>query len=189
MNKKIIIPLAILAVILPAIGVIVTEQTDSSIDMNSEKIHSIMEVSKIERSMSEILEKSQVIIEGTILSTEAISKQIDADSEREMIFTIATVQVNQVLKGDIDSKIVKVQMFGGEMEKRIVEAPRMDVNKNDQVIMLLFSDPEADYLGGNYGLADWDKGIFKNENGSAKSFAETRSIPYDDLKEAIKLGK
>ena len=189
MNKKIIIPLAILAVLLPATGFMINDQTDSSINMNSEKIHSVMEVSKIKRSMPEILDKSQVIIEGIILSAESISKQIDEDSDRKMVFTVATVQVIEVLKGEVDSKIVKVQMFGGETAEQIVDAPRLDVNENDQVIMLLFSDPEADYLEGNYGLADWDLGIFKKDNDSAKSFSETRSIPYDDLKEAIKNGK
>ncbi len=177
MNKKIVIPIAVLAIILPAIGIM-------SIDTSNDVISGHIIGSSAGLTIPELVSSSDLTIEGTILKTSTVTKILEGDSP--MVFTIAKVRVNEVLYGDLTEKTITVQMFGGIDGKYEITTDRLSVAENDQVIMILFKDTNADYLGGNYGLASMTDAIYKQDNGNAKSSNTSKSIPYDDLKEAIK---
>lgn len=191
MKLKIIIPIAMLAVVLSVVGVMsMTEPTQNqpSPSMTPSDAHKMITVmSADERSFNfrELVDASDIIIEGKIVDTQTIEKKIDPEHRLSTIFTVATVKVSQVLKGESED-VIQVQLYGGETENRILITERLSIEKNDNVIMFLELDPENDLFAGNYNLVAQMQGLYKTELDQANNIIEERTIPTNELKRAIK---
>ena len=107
MNKKIIIPLAILAVILPAIGVIVTEQTDSSIDMViTEDITGDDDVKKLLRRVNSSLRLQDIpiVVAGKSFGSSFINELLGLGVQDIILLPVA--------KETLQAKVEKAVMEG-----------------------------------------------------------------------------
>lgn len=186
MKRKTIIPIGMLAAALLAISITSISMIEPTQDQPStnlalsetDKMTTVMSTDERLFTFQELVDTSDVIIEGTILDTRTIEKKMDPEHRLPTIFTIATVEVSQVLKGEA-KEVIQVQLYGGETEDRIVIAERLDVEKRDDVIMFLELDPENDLFGGNYNLVAQMQGLYKIELEQANNILEERAMSTD----------
>lgn len=188
MNKKLLLPIIAIVAILPVLAMTsFSEPTtiESNISTTSEKEIQIYSYSERIFTVPELYETADLVIEGKILNTMPFEKLVDKEHKRPWLFTIATVQIQEVIKGDVTPKTIKVQLLGGETLDRIGVSERLDVDKNDTVIMFLELDPENIY-GSNYNLVTPSQALYQVQDGNAYKFEEDRVIPVEEFKQALK---
>ncbi|MEP3838819.1 MAG: T9SS type A sorting domain-containing protein [Algibacter sp.] len=86
-------------------------------------------------SLEKQIEKSSLVIEG-----EVIAKQSFWDANHEKIYTVNTVKVFKVFKGDVKS-VVEIITLGGVLgnEAQVV-SPSLDLNVNDAGVFTLYDN-------------------------------------------------
>lgn len=191
MNKKNILPLIAVMAILPVIAMVSFSESsfnESSMTKSytdTDKELQIISSSERNFTIPELYDTADLVIEGKILNTMPFEKLVDKEHKKPWLFTIATVQIQEVLKGEVTSKAIRVQLLGGETEDKIAISERLDVQKSDVVIMFLELDPENIY-GSNYNLIAPTQSLFQIHDGNAFKYEEERTIPVEAFKNALK---
>ncbi len=196
MKTKIIIPLVILATLLPAIGIISsfgeqipTPHKPQSIP-ETDKIVSILDSDRVLYTMPELVKTADLIIVGQVTSVEPYEKMVDPQHDSPWLFTLATVQIQEILKGQTDQKTVKVQLMGGESDTQVSLYDRLDVKPNETFVLFLSKSPTStstSMYGDNYSVTSTINGLYVIDGDTAKAYEELNSLPLDGLKLSIAL--
>lgn len=193
MNKKIIIPLALLVAIIPAIGLTSSYENDEitqtvhtpTLIPHTDKIVSHADFDTRNMSLSESVDVASLIIKGTVLSTESFEKKVNPEHNAPWVFTVATVQISEVLKGDYTEKTIKVQMLGGETDARLALVEGSLAEEGEEVIMLL-NNKETSIFAPNYNLiTQAGDGMYTIQENEAVSYNDSKSMQLDRLIESI----
>lgn len=190
MNRKIMILLVAAIATLPIFGML-------GMSLDQEEIHSkplnisdtnkmvtVHSFDEVAFTLPELVSASELIIKGSVLDVTSFEKKVDPEHKMPWIFSIAKVQVQDVLKGESTEKIVRVQLYGGETEERVFLSEGHDVKVTDDVIMFLERDPESIY-GSNYALVSPISSMYLIDDDVAKHYYEEKSLSVDSLKESI----
>jgi len=186
MNKKILLPLLVLAVI-PVIGFgLIPDDADrlgkefaANYPGATIGVHSLEE----EISEQEEVDRASLIIEGTIIETDTYWKIVRSDSPPR-IFTDFTVKVDEVIKGE-SKKIVKVTMSGGEKDGVTTYTEGSKIKNGDKVIMILGQDISS-VFGDSYTPISISKSTYViDDDEKANNKINDRSDNKDKVKERI----
>jgi len=188
MNRGILLPVAVAAVLLPAL--LFASEQDHLEHMrpmipDSDKALAIQSSDEVAFTLQERAKHSDLVIEGVVTNTASLKKQIDPSDDGYWVFTIATVKVNDVFKGETDEGTVDVQLYGGETDDVTAVFERHDIELNDDVIMFLEKNPDS-IAGDNYALVGPTSGMYLIEGDSAKHYYEEMTLTAADLRDAVK---
>jgi len=189
MNRGILLPVAVVAVLLPVLLLFASEQAHlehmQPMIPDSDKVLAIQSSDEVAFTLQERAKHSDLVIEGVVTNTASLKKQIDPSDDGYWVFTIATVKVNDVFKGETDEGTVDVQLYGGETDDVIAIFERHDIELNDDVIMFLEKNPDS-IAGDNYALVGPTSGMYLIEGDSAKHYYEEMTLTAADLRDAVK---
>lgn len=129
------------------------------------------------------IDRSQLVIEGKILSADSYWKIVNPESNPR-IFTDYRVQVLDVIKGSSD-KVITVTMQGG-IKDGITETPQSHLlEKGDTVIMVLGKDIFS-IFGDKYTPISVSKSVYLiDESGNAENKLGERTNTKDIVKSRI----
>ena len=191
MNQKIILPIVAAAVLLPVLAMLATPTEQTHIEPrpleipNTDKVVSIQSLDEVAFTLQERTKHSDLIIEGIVIGMVPLEKQIDPEDDSVWVFTVATVKVDEIFKGETEETTVNVQLYGGETDYEIAIAERHDIQINDTIIMFLEKNPDS-IAGDNYALVGPTSGMYLIEDDTAKHYHEEKSLTAENLKDAIK---
>ena len=190
MNKKIILTLVAIAVIIPVLGI---EMMPDNVD--ADKIGkefaanypgaTIMTSSLEERiSEQEEVNRAQLIIEGVILEEKTFWK-LDQGDKHPYILTEYVVKVNDVIKGDMSvDQTVNVLMRGGTLDGVTSYNKSLDIEAGDNVIMILGKDITSIW-GEYYFPISVTKSTYAIDDDLAKNYLESRNMDKTLLKDKL----
>ncbi len=192
MNKKIFIPIFVLVAIIPAIGLL-SESNDDTATMISKMIvpHNDKTISFVDfdsRAMDlpEAVDRSTLIIIGTVLDTHSFDKKINLSHEEPWTFTIANVMVDDILKGDNPGKVIQVSMIGGESDERIALVSGSLAKEKERVVMFLELDEDGVFAP-HYNLITQAGGMYTIQDNIAENYDESKSMQLDRLVESVSI--
>ena len=213
MNKKIFIPLIVVAVVAVSAGVYGFDQTNSNYNPFADAKYadnistmtyenpwksytgdkSVKSISGVFEALSlqEIVNLSDLIISGSIKDIEYVEEATNPDAPEDItVSTIYTVTIHSYMKGTDSDGVIKYTVAGGETKNHITIFEDMFVfEKRDQVVLMLekFSTVDGEIL---YS-AMTDMGAFKVTNGGPNSgevqqIGESITIPLPEFKSLIR---
>lgn len=185
MNRKMLLPIIALAAIIPAIGMMSYSEESMTIQ-NGDKFIQITTTDEIQRTLPDRVLASDLVIQGKILSIHPKAQLVDPEHKTPWLFTVANVQIEEILKGETNKKVIQVQLFGGETEDRKTFSERLEIKESDSVVMFLGQDSES-IFGENYGLIGSTSGMYVIEDDVAEHYVKEKSLPIDSLKIAIEM--
>ena len=188
MNKKILLPIIAVAVIIPILGATMITPDADKIGKEFAANHpgATIGVSTLEGNISEQEEvnRAQLIIEGTITEIKPFWKLLRADSIPN-IYTEYTVKVTDVVKGNVQvDDTISVLMSGGMLDGVTSKTTAMPIQLGDNVIMLLGKDIYSIW-GESYHPISVSKSTYLLEDETAKNKLESRIMDKTDLKEKL----
>ena len=190
MNKKIILSLVAIAVIIPVLGITMLPDNDDADKIGKEFAANhpgvTIRTSSSEEQISEQEEvnRAQLIIEGIILEEKPFWK-IDQGDKLPYILTEYVVKVNDVIKGNVQvDDTISVLMRGGTLDGITVKTHAMTIQLGDNVIMLLGKDIYSIW-GESYHPISVSKSTYLLEDETAKNKLESRIMDKTDLKEKL----
>lgn len=199
-NKNKVIPIAVLAMILPAVGMLGINTSEATIetnevgyevhiptDVDTTKLLSITESDYRIFTFPEMIERSDAIVIGTFNNANSFA-ETNTNDRFPAIFTKFDLQVDEVLKGSPATKNYDVQTWGGETLERVqIMTDRMELKNNQQVLVFLEKNPESETFGNNYYPVSEKYGILQVVGDSLYQHGEERPIPLDEFKKAIQM--
>ncbi len=186
MNKKILLPLLAIA-ILPVLAFGLVEDDADKIGKQFAAAHPGLmmttHTAEVDITEAEEVKRAELIIEGTIEKVTPFWKVIRDDADPK-IYSEFTVKVNEVIKGKVNGKMIKVVMSGGQLDgiTSITEGSKME--KDNKVILLLAKDPDS-VFGDNYSTISVSKSIYLVDDEFAKNKHDDRSDNKNKVKERI----
>ena len=190
MNKKIILSLVAIAVIIPVLGITMLPDNDDADKIGKEFAANnpgvTIRTSSSEGQISEQEEvnRAQLIIEGIILEEKPFWK-IDQGDKLPYILTEYVVKVNDVIKGNVQvDDTISVLMSGGMLDGVTSKTTAMPIQLGDNVIMLLGKDIYSIW-GESYHPISVSKSTYLLEDETAKNKLESRIMDKTDLKEKL----
>ena len=190
MNKKIILSLVAIAVIIPVLGIGMIPDNVDADKLGKEFAANypgatIMTSSLEERiSEQEEVNRAQLIIEGVILEEKTFWK-LEQGDKYPYILTEYVVKVNDVIKGDMSvDQTVNVLMRGGTLDGVTSYNKSLDIESGDNVIMLLGQDLNSVW-GGYYHPISVSKSTYVVEDEIAKNMMPERNMDKTLLKEKL----
>src|SRR3990167_3922084 len=134
-HKKIAIPILALTVMIPAMFFVFV---DSNPEVQlQEKIVTSVSFDEDAMDLSSLTERSELVIEGKILTSSVFTKKVHNDQAFPDIYTKHQVQIVELLKGETDKKVISVVVHGGEFENRISKTEAVSIKDMDSVILFL----------------------------------------------------
>ncbi len=189
MNRRIILSVVAAAVLLPVLLLFIPEQTHVEyippMLPHTDKAVAIQYSDEAAFTLQERVKHSDLVIEGVVVSMASMKKQVDPADDDYWVFTIVTVKVNDIFKGDTKEETVDVQLYGGETDDVIAVFERHDVGINDDVMMFLEKSPDG-IAGDNYVLVGPTSGMYLIEEDSAKHYYGEMSLTAGELRDAVK---
>ena len=151
--KKILLPIVALAAILPVAMLSMNMSTDTQFELVRKTInpHTTNESNIIGKTLTvhttdedelnfhQLIDSADFIIEGKLLEPYVFEVKLYG-SKYSDIFTNYQVEIINVLKGEIDKKVIPVSMWGGETYDRLYETEGQKIGLNDTVILFLEKD-------------------------------------------------
>ena len=186
MNKKALLPLLSLAIIpFLIIGVPYNDADKIGKQFAIDNPGVTIAVYTLEEDITEKeeIKRSQLIIEGTVIETKPYWKIIYSDSIPR-IFTEFTIKVDDVLKGNLNDKTIKVVMEGGILDGIITKTDAINLIPGTKVIMLLGKDVN-DIFGDAYYPLSVMKSVYTIKDDQATNKLDDRSGNKDEVKERI----
>ncbi len=189
MSRRIILSAVVAAVLLPVLLLFVPGQTyvehTQTAFPHTDKTVAIQHSDEVAFTLQERVKHSDLVIEGVVSNMASVKKQMDPADDGYWVFTIVTVKVSDVFKGETDEGTVDVQLYGGETDDMIAVFDRHDVGINDDVIMFLEKNPDG-IAGDSYALVGPTSGMYLIEGDSAKHYHEEMSLTAGSLRDAVK---
>lgn len=190
MNKKIVLPIvAVIAVLIPILGasMLLSPDADSiGKEFAANNPGAIIGVHTLEANISEReeIQKSEIIIEGTVVDIKPFWKVI-RDDINPRIYTEYIVKVNDVIKGDVQAEqTVSVVMAGGYLDGVTTKTESPDIESGDDVIMILGKDISSVW-GNSYHPVSVVKSTYILEDNEAKNKMASRTMDKTELKEKL----
>jgi len=186
MNKKILLPLLALAVIpVLAMGMMPDDADKIGKEFAANNPGVTIGVHTLEEEISEQeeVDRAELIVEGTIIAVKPYWKVIHNDTIPR-VFSEFIIQVDNVIKGDIKGKTVKVVMTGGVLDGITTSTTGTEIENGSHVIMLLGKDLNS-IFGDSYVPISVSKSTYIIEDGEAKNKQNDRSDNKDKVKERI----
>ena len=190
MNKKIILSLVAIAVIIPALGIGMLPDNVDADKLGKEFAANYpgatIMTSSIEEQISEQEEinRAQLIIEGVILEEKPFWK-VDQGDKQPYILTEYLVKVNDVIKGDVSvDQTVNVLMRGGTLDGVTSYNESLDIEAGDNVIMLLGQDLNSVWEGYYFPISV-TKSTYTIDDDLAKNYLESKNMDKTLLKEKL----
>ena len=188
MNKKIILSLVAIAVIIPVLGIgMIPDNADKlGKEFAANNPGATIITSSLEEKISEQEEvnRAQLIIEGIILEEKPFWKMDEGD-KYPYILTEYVVKVNDVIKGNISvDQTVNVLMRGGTLDGVTSYNESLDIESGDNVIMLLGQDVNSIW-GGYYFPISVTKSTYAVDDDLAKNYLESKNMDKTLLKEKL----
>lgn len=188
MNHRIALPAMAAAVLLPAL-LLASEQTHlehmQPAIPDPSRMSAVQSSDEVAFTLQERVKHSDLIIEGAVVRMASLKKQIDPANDGYWVFTIATVKVNDLLKGEAGEGTIDVQLWGGETDGVAYAFERHGIGINDDVIMFLEKNPGSIY-GDNYALVGPTSGMYLIEGDSAKHYYEEMTLEAASLRDAVR---
>ena len=190
MNRKIMILMVVAVAMLPIFGILGMSSDQEEVQSrhlsipDTNKMVTVHSFDEVAFTLPELVSTSELIIKGSVLNVTSFEKKVDLEHKMPWIFSIATVQVQDVLKGEIGERIIRVQLHGGETEERIALSEGHDIKDAGDVIMFLEKDSESIY-GSNYALVSQISSMYLIDDDVAKHYYEEKSLSVDSLKASI----
>ncbi len=129
------------------------------------------------------IDRAQLIVEGTILEVKPYWKIIRSDT-LPRVYTEFAVKVDDVIKGNLNDKTLKVVMAGGVLDGITTKTEALELAAGNQVILLLGKDTDS-IFGDAYSPISISKSIYKIEHNQATNKLDDRSGNKDQVKERI----
>ncbi|MCE2507558.1 MAG: hypothetical protein J4F36_14045 [Nitrosopumilaceae archaeon] len=197
MNTKVVIPIALLAIVLPAIGMIGIQSSDQieakslsakthlPIDVDGEKLVSITHADYRIFTFPEMIERSDAIVIGTLTEGKSFV-ETETNDRYPTIFTTHDLKVDRVIKGDSKTTNYPMQTWGGiTAERDQIMEDRMELVNQKQVLVFLEQNLESPTFGTNYYPVSEKYGILEVVDGQLYQQGEKRPIPLDEFIKAI----
>lgn len=194
--NKVVIPIVLLAIVLPVIGMIGI-QSDIPIETTSlsEKIHLPIDADKKLISITqsdyriftfpEMIERADAIVIGTLMEGKSFI-ETKTNDRYPSIFTIHNLKVDTVIKGDSKTTTYPMQTWGGSTTQRDqIMADRMVLANQKQVLVFLEKNLDSETFGSNYYPVSEKYGILELVNGQLYQQGEKQPIPLDEFIDAI----
>jgi hypothetical protein len=190
MNKKIILSLVAIAVIIPVLGITMLPDNDDADKIgkefaaNNPGVTIYTSSSEEQISEQEEVNRAQLIIEGIILEEKPFWK-IDQGDKLPYILTEYVVKVNNVIKGNVSvDQTVNVLMRGGTLDGITSYNESLDIESGDNVILLLGQDFNSVW-GGYYFPISATKSTYSVDDDLAKNYLESKNMDKTLLKEKL----
>jgi len=173
MNKKILVPILVVAAIIPLLGLSMLPPDADTIGKEFAKNNPgvTIGISSVEADLSELdeINTAQLIIEGIIQDVRPFWK-IDRGDEYPYIQTEYVVKVNHVVKGDVQvDQTISVLMSGGTLDGVTAYTEGVTMQKGDNVIMLLGKDINSIW-GDSYHPVSVTKSTYLLDGNLAKNY-------------------
>ena len=187
MNKKIILSLVAIAVIIPVLGIgMIPDNVDADkLGKEYAATHqgTTMGTHSSEAYISEQEEinRAELIIDGVVIEVKPFWKIIN---ENPRIYTEYTVKVNDVIKGNTQDDNIKVILAGGQLDGITSKTEAISMQYNDNVILLLGKDLNS-IFGSDYHPISVSKSTYIVEDEIAKNMMTERNMDKTLLKEKL----
>lgn len=145
----------------------------------------VMYTSMTEEAITEEEEirRTEIIVLGTVSESDSYWK-IYEDDEFPAIMTRHTVDVEDVLKGDLGTKTVGITVFGGTADGVRHVTPSVELAEGDKVLLLLGKDT-ASIFGDRYSPVSASKSIYIINGTHATNAYDERTGPISEVIERI----
>lgn len=187
MNKKIIISLVAIAVIIPVLGIGMLPDNADEIgkEFAANYPGATIGVHTLEENISEQeeVDRAELIIEGTVIEVKPFWKII-RDGKNPQIYTEYTVKVNDVIKGNTQDENIKVLTVGGQLDGVTSTTEAISMEYDDNIILLLGKDLNS-VFGSYYHPISVSKSTYIVEDNVAKNKMTDRNMDKDLLKEKL----
>lgn len=138
----------------------------------------------------ELMEKSQLVVKGKIISSETNVEFLDEDELLLAdITTIWTLDIKKVIKGDHTGKKVKFATSGGtynNMKHTAMHSPNLEIG--DKMIVFLTKEPASEW-GDNYYIHGVQSGVYKIKDNKADNDFMKKSFNVSDFEKKLKDNK
>ena len=135
-SRKVAIPLLAIAVMVPAVAVLLLAGSDTGLQAN-EKLTTTVSLDEDELNFFTLTEYSELVIEGNILNSHVFTQQRHENQAFPGIYTKYEIKVVEVLKGETDQTVITIVLRGGEIDDRISTTDTIPIKENDTVILFL----------------------------------------------------
>lgn len=145
MNKKILIPAIIAAVILPMTAFVVFTVLSSDVNTDDGKILSILYGTSGNFTISEKAEMTELILLGDVQSVKMVEEKGHSTARYSMVMSYIEIKPTEILKGTPilnDNGNVLLRTPGGETENYITETEDLVLSENEYVFLYLGMNKE-----------------------------------------------
>ena len=175
MNKKIIIPLLVLAVIIPAVSILGFDTVPHDDRVYTHSSAGISSGASIE----ELADNADYIVEGKLTNAKSITVPMGSSDDplRIKALTYWTIQVDKTYKGEPTKELVFLKA-GGETDKVVSTYEGLQWKLGDTIFVYL---TEEDGILKQYGTTNVS---FKlTESGIAEAYPPWNSKPIEQLRQ------